>query len=685
MSPPHLSSNIPFRQVHLDFHTNENIPGIGSAFDKASWQQTLKEGHVNSVTLFGMCHHGWCYYPTGIGERHPNLEFDLLGEQIEACHELGIRTPVYITFGWNERYAALHPEALIYPPAEKAAHFDLLRPKWKQLAFDAAYIDFIESITGEILDTYNADGIFYDIVGIFDDISLQVQRGIRAAGMDPLSPADRYRFLHSRQQQFFSRMKGFIHGKKPGISIFFNGGHIQKGDHSFLNYVTHLEMESLPTGGWGYDHFPLSAKYAITLKDVEFVGMTGKFHTTWAEFGGFKHPNALRYECAAMLAYGAKCCIGDQLHPNGQPNKDTYNRIGAAYKEVKAKEPWCDGVQSCAEVAILSEETLPRENTGGDHFGGRSFAVDTGVSRMLLERQILFDLVDFDSDWSSYRILILPDIIRLDEQAADKVQAFLDKAGKVMLTGCSGLKMDSDEYALSGIGAYHGTADFEAEYLQAEPVLLERDPDRLIASPFVVRGENPLIQPAPESEILAKRIEPYFKRTTGQFCSHQHAPEGKESQYPGAFINGERNILVVPEKVFTYYYEKSPVLVRDTTIAALSVLSAEPFSVETNLQSAGRINLLHQPAEKRFVLHLLYATPMKRGNRAIPKWGVDSIEVIEDIPVIADVKVGVKLPQAISSVTLVPSMESLQFQKKEDGRIEFTLPRLECHQIIELK
>jgi hypothetical protein len=43
--------------------------------------------------------------------------------------------------------------------------------------------------------------------------------------------------------------------------------------------------------------------------------MTGKFHTTWGEFGGFKRPNALRYECAAMLAFGSKCSIGDQLHP----------------------------------------------------------------------------------------------------------------------------------------------------------------------------------------------------------------------------------------------------------------------------------------------------------------------------------------------------------------------------------
>ena len=32
------------------------------------------------------------------------------------------------------------------------------------------------------------------------------------------------------------------------------------------------------------------------------------------EFGGYKHPNALRYETSLCLANGAACSIGDQLH-----------------------------------------------------------------------------------------------------------------------------------------------------------------------------------------------------------------------------------------------------------------------------------------------------------------------------------------------------------------------------------
>ena len=55
-----------------------------------------------------------------------------------------------------------------------------------------------------------------------------------------------------------------------------------------------------------------------------------------------------------MLAYGAKCSIGDQLHPDGEMNLDTYKLIGAAYAEVEQKEPWCDYVKPVAKIAIVS-------------------------------------------------------------------------------------------------------------------------------------------------------------------------------------------------------------------------------------------------------------------------------------------------------------------------------------------
>ena len=78
-----------FRQVHLDFHTSGLIPGIGAKFSKRQFQEALKVGHVNSITVFSKCHHGYSYHPTKIGQMHPHLKFDLLARQIDACREIG--------------------------------------------------------------------------------------------------------------------------------------------------------------------------------------------------------------------------------------------------------------------------------------------------------------------------------------------------------------------------------------------------------------------------------------------------------------------------------------------------------------------------------------------------------------------------------------------------------------------
>ena len=94
-----------FRQVHLDFHTSEDIENIGGEFSREQFQACLKMGHVDSITLFSKCHHGWAYHPSHANKIHPNLHFDLLHEQIEAAHELGIKTPVYLSAGFDERIA----------------------------------------------------------------------------------------------------------------------------------------------------------------------------------------------------------------------------------------------------------------------------------------------------------------------------------------------------------------------------------------------------------------------------------------------------------------------------------------------------------------------------------------------------------------------------------------------------
>ena len=105
-------NNIRKRQIHLDFHTNGTL-SVGDKFSKEQFQAALKAGHINSITVFSKCHHGYSYHPTEVNEMHPGLKFDLLGAQLEACKEIGVNAPVYISAGLDEKEAEKHPEYLL--------------------------------------------------------------------------------------------------------------------------------------------------------------------------------------------------------------------------------------------------------------------------------------------------------------------------------------------------------------------------------------------------------------------------------------------------------------------------------------------------------------------------------------------------------------------------------------------
>lgn len=114
-------------QIHLDFHTAEAINSIGFKFNKKEFQAVLITGNVNSINIFGNGHHSWCYYPTVAGSMHPGLDFDLLGAQIEACHEIGVTAQVYITVGWSANDALNHPEWTIEDASGTNSYRELMK------------------------------------------------------------------------------------------------------------------------------------------------------------------------------------------------------------------------------------------------------------------------------------------------------------------------------------------------------------------------------------------------------------------------------------------------------------------------------------------------------------------------------------------------------------------------------
>lgn len=663
-----------FRQVHLDFHTNETIPGIGTRFDANAFGKAFKDAYVDSVTVFSKCHHGVSYHPTEVGKMHPHLEFDLLRAQIDALHAEGINAPVYLTATWDELAAFEHPEWLTVSPDGSLPKFRAEHGNgagWAFLDFSTPYLDYLCAQTEEVMRNYpDADGIFMDISFQLPSISSSARSKMEQQGLDWTNPTDREKFTAQATDNYFARVRDAVHKHNPNMPLFFNSGHIRRGmrDH-YANYYSHLELESLPTAGWGYEHFPLSARYVDPL-GVDFLGMTGKFHTNWGEVGGYKLPEALIYECGAMLAQGARCSIGDHLHPTGKIDQSTMNVIAPAYKWVSEREEWAVGTKNRAEIGLLSVEAVSRPSLSG--VPNHHVNADEGAVRVLVEGKFTFDVLDLESAFEDYRLIILPDAIEVDADLKARLESYVANGGRVLLTGKSGIDPE---------GGFQ--FDLGASWKQTSPNVGGDFalPKAELRAHFV---EDPLFMYAPverievtDGESLGEVYEPYFDRTPRHFSGHVNAPSKPDPEIWAAGVRkGGFTYFAFP--VFSAYHQVGAVAMLEIAENLIKSGLGRRTIAQTDLPRSGRVTVRNQPGENRDVVHLFSATPALRGQtRGAP------VQPIQDLTTLRDVQVSIETTGQVSAVSVVPDGLALEFDATPDG-VNFTVPEVRGHQMVEI-
>ncbi|CAI8280978.1 MAG: Uncharacterised protein [Opitutia bacterium UBA7350] len=649
------------RQIHLDFHTSEYLKAIGAGFDKGDFQAALKLGQVDAVNLFAKCHHSWSYYPTKVGRMHPELRFDLLGAQIEACREIGIKVQIYYTFGWSAGDAESHPEWCM---RDRAGNFVTQgelpidsKPEdpmpdfyWKFLCPNTTYHSHIMAQVKELCERYAPEGFWFDIYQVQRHCFCKsCRRDMHLEGVDCEDSTAVGAFAASKMQAHCKALSGLIAEYHPEAQIFFNGTTAIEAAGNFHHRMyannTVQDLEDLPTVWGGYDKLPLQSKYFLQA-GYAITGMSGKFHTAWGEFGGFKHPDALRYEAASMIAWGAHCNFGDQMHPSGCMDQATYTNIGEAYAYVKKIEDY--GI-----------EGLPIARLGF----WRSFSAehDEGLAKILLEGQINFEVANVLGDLGRYDVIIVPGAACLSADEAQCLDAFAKAGGKVLALGAGALSEAGE--CLLDIGAdFLGEAKFDRDYLALGETLKRG----LVESPFLNFKACRRFQAHDDTEILAWIHEPYFSRTQAQYCSHQNTPHRlKASAHPAIFRKG--GVISIAPELDWMYYKHGARLHRDLLLQVLHLVHLRPM-IKTSLPSAGRLAFLQQEKHKRYVAHLLYAPPMQRGN----------CEVIEDLPPLFEVPLSFDLPETITSVTLVPDGISLPINHADEYST-VVVPKFSCH------
>ena len=650
-----------FRHIHLDFHTSPAIAGVGDDFDAEEFARVLKDAAVNSVTIFAKCHHGMAYYPTRVGMRHPNLKGDLVGGMIEACHRQGIRVPVYISTMYDQRIWREHAEWRAYDAEGKPQGLRgpaaPLVPQLGRVCINTPYLDYVLEQADEVLRNYEADGLFYDNFGYPAGgclcPSCMMER--EKLSLESARLEDRQKHSLIVMARAMERFAATVRKRKPRAGIFINGPMRLWQNPLFLRQVlkdyTHIEIESLPGGSWGYRHFQMASRY---LRNFELgaQGMTGAFHRSWGDFGTVRNQAALDYECFSMLAQATKCAIGDHLHPRCRLNPRTYERIGRTYRSVMEKEPWCEGATAVTEIAFLL-------NPGGEQVNDSAM----GVTGMLTQLHQQFDVIDAESDFSRYRVLILPDSHRLNPALRDKLVRYLAAGGGLLLSHESGLDEAGKAFALPGMGlVYEGAWKRESQYIEALEGARDGIPDMV----HEMYETGSAVKAEPGTTVLARVWEGYFDRDYRHFQVEQ-TPFDKPSPYAAAAQRGRVIYFAVP--IFRAYARNGYPVYRQLVENSIRRLIPDPL-VRAEAPSTAQVTVTAQRGRR--VVHVLHYVPERRSP---------DLDIVEDVIPLANVRLSVRLAGRPGRVYLAPQRQNLPFEY-EDGYARVTVPSVNGHQMV---
>ena len=640
------------RCVHLDFHTSPDIEGIGKRFDKKKFTETVKGASVELMTVFAKCHHGYTYYPSKVAPMHPNLDFNLLKEEIEAIHAAGAKAPIYITAGWSKKDADEHPEwhqidfytkKSAYVGADPCESSDDNSPledcSWVCLCLAGGYLDYLETLTREVCESFDvSDGVFFDIC-FFGDACVcdDCCRGMREMGLDPEKLEDARRYYSLSRIRMMKRLTGVVHEYAECAPVFYNGG-ADINRTEYHPYQTHYELEDLPTAWGGYDLMPIRAKFFEKYGKL-FLGMTGKFHHAWGEFGGFKDKEALRYECADMLSVGASISVGDHLHPSGDIDESTYKLIGHAFDYVKKIEKYSENTHAYTDIAVW----LSHSDTS-----------DLGASIVLQNMHLEYDVIESGDDLDKYKCVILPDRVKLSEDDKVRLCKFAENGGAVIA---------SFESAFEELGIRKiEPSSFDVDYIRCD--LGD------VTTPFLSYSRAYKVEA--DGDVLARVHEPYFNRTRTHFCGHKNTPYKLEcAEYPALVKNAR--ILYFAHPVFEAYKKSGNFFLEKYITDAIDSVYSRAI-VTSELPSCGKIRLREEESGDFLALHTLYAPPVNRGN----------VCLLPDFPMLHGVVVKIKTDKKISSATRMP--EGVEVPFTQDGEyVTLHLPPFKLHTLTVLK
>ncbi|QSE89808.1 beta-galactosidase trimerization domain-containing protein [Rhodococcus pseudokoreensis] len=448
-----------------------NIREIDASLDVERTLDQIQEYGANAwlISVGGIISN----YPTQLHHQSPNPVLDqrqsgdLLGDALIAAHRRGVRVLARMDFSKVARpIAEANPEwSYIAPDGSRQVYNGLT----SVCPSGAYYQEKLFEVIGEILDSYDVDGFFFNWMtynevdyakryrGVCQCLPCQSAFAPQLGGMLPTGPDSPgythwQRLSNDAMDRLLGRVREFIAARRPEAPLVM-------GDTADI--VFHEANNAIGRSLWPHqtsEWVSVARSYRpdvpVLVNSVAFLDMPYRLVSEEPRmFEQYLLQAATRGAIPSTYIMGTQ----DDFDYDCLAAGSGVTRFHRDHPEVYTR------LVPAASTAIVRPDPLKPGGSDPAHAESEF----QGAWTALLERHIPFDALPeirlaelgASGELDRYALLVLPDLGVLDSSTARELDAYVERGGALLIIGATGLDTDRSQLASSGVAERLVTMD----------------------------------------------------------------------------------------------------------------------------------------------------------------------------------------------------------------------------------
>ncbi|MCL5071157.1 MAG: alpha-L-fucosidase [Actinobacteria bacterium] len=686
-----------YRRNLIDMHIEDWNDEFLSKLDPSIYMEMLKISGTQTAMVYANSHVGYCYWPTKTGLMHKCLKGrDIFGEIVSLCHKenlipLAYYSVIYNNWAYenNPSWRMLDIDGL--PSRERRSaktdkEFTVRMGRYGLCCPNSfGYKKFTMDQLEELANLYDFKGMFFDMTfwpmicycdsckkRYYDEVGSDIPLVIDWRDKNWLT------FQSKREEwlyEFTLLVSNTIKALKPDVTIETNYG-AAMSDWTFgvTEKIGNISDYSGGDfyGGFSEQSFVCKLYYNLTTNQP-FEYMTFVPDSNPSEETTLKSTEMLKMHNLLAFAHSGAFLFIDAIDPIGTLDKRSFEKMGKVFNETKYYEQYLGGemVQDAAIYFSFSSKMNYHENgqraqidwtqrTKPEYIYTHLYSV-IGASKILKENHIPLGIISINQidKLSSYKILVLPNVLSLNKLELEKIYEFLENGGSLYASGELPKEFLKKVFGIETSGITRENITYMTP-TDLDPRLLY-DSDK--NNPMTIRDPQVIAGSANPDSIIAKLVLPYTDpNDEAKFSSIHSNPPGINTEHASIvyseFGKGKAVWISYPiEKI-----EKIPH--KKTFVNLIKKIFPGQFSFSSEVSKDVEIILFDQPQKSRFIVNII------NEQSSLPPVPVCDFKVILDTA-----------SKKITKVMSVTHKEELNFTKR-DNSIEIQVPKVEMLNMI---